>query len=58
MHTQPDMTKAADRLAHYLSEIHNDNAPLGWERYRSLALALLRKFPMIEATVIDPKFLE
>jgi len=58
MHTQPDMTKAVDRLAHYLSEIHNDNAPMGWERYRSLASALLRKFPMIESIVLDPTFLD
>ena len=30
-----------DRLAHILSEIMNDNAPIGWERYRGPATCLL-----------------
>ena len=32
------------RLAFWLSEIDNDNAPIGWSRYIALARALLDKF--------------
>jgi hypothetical protein len=54
---QPDFAKTIDRLAHILSEMHNDLAPIGWERYRSLATLLLAKLP-IKATVDDPRFLD
>ena len=37
MYSRPDMKNQTDRLAHVLSEMHNDSAPMGWERYRSLA---------------------
>lgn len=57
MYSKPDLTSATDRLAHILSEMHNDSAPLGWERYRSLANLLLMKFP-IEAIVRDEKFFD
>lgn len=55
--SQPDMTDATDRLAHMLSEMHNDRAPLGWERYRSLANLLMAKFP-IENIVRDERFFD
>lgn len=57
MHTHPDLTNTVDRLAHYLSEIHNSAAPVGWERYRFLAESLLAKFN-IEDTVDDERFLD
>lgn len=55
MYSKPDMTRATDRLAHLLSEMHNDNAPLGWERYRPLASMLMMKLP-ISSTVKDERF--
>lgn len=51
------MANATDRLAHMLSEMHNDHAPIGWERYRSLANLLMAKFP-IEDIVRDEKFFD
>jgi hypothetical protein len=57
MYSNPDMSDATDRLAHMLSEMHNDRAPLGWERYRSLASLLLAKFP-IESIVRDERFFD
>lgn len=50
-------TNATDRLAYMRSKMHNDNAPLGWERYRSLANFLMAKFP-IESIVRDEKFFD
>lgn len=55
MYTNPKATDPVDRLAHFLSEVHNDRAPLGWEKYRSLANSLLMKLP-IKAMVMDAKF--
>lgn len=46
MYTKPDMTKPEDALAHALSEIMNDSAPMGWERYRFPASCLLAIFEM------------
>lgn len=57
MYSRPDMTSATDRLAHMLSEMHNDRAPIGWERYRSLANLLMAKFP-IKSVVMDEKFMD
>lgn len=57
MYSKPDMANATDRLAHMLSEIHNDRAPIGWERYRSLAYSLMAKFP-IESIVRDERFFD
>jgi hypothetical protein len=57
MYSKPNLTNRTDRLAHILSEMHNDNAPLGWERYRGLANLLLLKFP-IAAVVDDERFLD
>jgi len=57
MYSKPDMTNPTDRLAHVLSEMHNDNAPLGWERYRSLANLLMAKFPITDI-VRDERFLD
>lgn len=51
------MQNATDRLAHLLSEMHNDNAPFGWERYRPLANSLMAKFP-IRSIVEDERFLD
>lgn len=60
MYTVPNMNDTTDRLAHMLSEMHNDRAPLGWERYRSLANLLLSKFPIAhivnEERFFDPAF--
>ena len=55
MYSKPNMSSATDRLAHLLSEMHNDNAPLGWERYRPLASMLMTKLP-ITSTVLDERF--
>lgn len=55
MYSKPDMTNANDRLAHMLSEWHNDSAPLGWERYRPLASYLMSKFA-IRDNVMDERF--
>jgi hypothetical protein len=57
MFSRPDMTDATDRLAHMLSEMHNDAAPLGWERYRFLAKLLMAKFPIREI-VLDERFMD
>jgi hypothetical protein len=57
MYGKPDMMSAQDRLAHLLSEIHNDSAPIGWERYRSLASSLMSKFP-IHDIVMSEKFFD
>jgi len=57
MYSKPDMTKTTDRLAHVLSEMHNDNAPLGWERYRPLAIMLMDKLT-ITSVVADDRFLD
>jgi hypothetical protein len=42
------------RLAFWLSEVDNDNAPIGWSRYIALAQSLLAKFTMQERPV-DPR---
>ena len=55
MYSAPNMTRTIDRLAYILSELHNENAPLGWERYRNVAHALLLKLPIAEF-VDDPRF--
>lgn len=57
MYSRPNMNDATDRLAHMLSEMHNDNAPIGWERYRGLANLLLAKLPIRES-VMDPSFFD
>ena len=57
MYQNPNMDCPKDRLAHMLSEMHNDGAPIGWERYRSLASMLMAKFP-IKDIVIDDRFLD
>lgn len=57
MYSRPDMTNATDRLAHMLSEMHNDSAPMGWERYRSLANLLMAKFPIV-SVVQDERFFD
>jgi hypothetical protein len=36
------------RLAFRLSEVDNDNAPIGWSRYVTLAAWLLRTFELKE----------
>ena len=41
-----DMANPIDRLAHYLSECHNDRAPIGWQRYRTLASLLIEEFDL------------
>lgn len=55
MYSRPNMDDATDRLAHMLSEMHNDSAPIGWERYRFLANLLMSKFP-IRDIVMDERF--
>jgi hypothetical protein len=56
MYSRPNMSNATDRLAHMLSEMHNDRAPIGWERYRSLASLLMSKFPIADIVVEDRFF--
>ena len=60
MYSRPDMNNQTDRLAHMLSEMHNDAAPLGWERYLSLAAMLMAKFPISEIVenerFFDPEY--
>lgn len=41
---QPDDNDPVDNLAWYLSELHNDNAPIGWHYYRPMAKSLIEKF--------------
>jgi len=36
------------KLAFFLSEIDNDNAPIGWGRYIQMAEFLLRKYKIEE----------
>lgn len=46
--TNPDKSDPVDLVAHVLSELYNDNAPLGWERYKGAAetiVAELRSLP-------------
>ena len=57
MYLRPNMLDPKDRLAHMLSEMDNDNAPIGWNQYRGLASLLLSKFP-IETVVMDNKFFD
>lgn len=51
MHTHPNHDDPVDRLAHYLSELHNNNAPMGWERYRYMAKELIRVFGLTDEMV-------
>lgn len=52
----PDPTYSKDiidknpiwKLAFWLSEMDNDNAPIGWGKYISLAAVLLLRFEMKE----------
>ena len=36
------------KLAHWMSEVDNDNAPIGWGRYINLARFVLDKYKLIE----------
>ena len=36
------------KLAFELSEVDNDNAPIGWWRYIHLAIHILNKYDLIE----------
>ena len=56
MYMRPDMSNPIDRLAHLLSEIHNPNAPIGWNTYRGMASLLMDKFDILD-TVMDKRFL-
>jgi hypothetical protein len=51
MYSAPDKKDPVDRLAHYLSEVHNDAAPMGWHRYRFLAKSLIDKFDLKDAVM-------
>lgn len=44
MYGTPDMDDPIDSLAHALSEIMNDAAPIGWSNYRGAARCLLANF--------------
>ncbi len=46
------MDDPTDRMAHYLSELLNDNAPMGWERYRLAAGILIAKFDLGAAVMV------
>ena len=45
-------TDSRDRLAHILSEVMNDDAPIGWESYRGYAECLLGPFCRSEIQTI------
>lgn len=49
MYSAPDMNNPVDKLAHWMSEVDNDNAPLGWEKYRNLARFVIDEFELEEA---------
>lgn len=51
-----NLINSTDRLAFLLSELHNDNAPIGWEKYRGLASLLLAKFPIKDIVNSDRFF--
>jgi len=51
MYSSPNKKDPVDRLAHYLSEVHNDAAPMGWNRYRFLASSLIAKFDLKDAVM-------
>lgn len=53
----PDFTDTTDRLAYFLSECHNDSAPIGWQRYRNLAILLIHKLD-IKDQIDDERFLD
>lgn len=36
------------KLAYWLSEVDNDNAPIGWSRYIFIAKCILNKFELKE----------
>lgn len=42
------------KLAHLMSEMDNDNAPLGWSEYIPLARLLLEKFVLTERVAAPP----
>ena len=42
MNYSPPTDSDQDQVAHILSELLNDNAPIGWERYKYAADCLLR----------------
>jgi len=44
--SMPNMNDPVDALAHALSEIMNDAAPMGWEKYRGHARCLLGIFDL------------
>ena len=48
MYNKPDMSNPEDKLAWIISEIINDSAPVGWEKYRPLSFLLIKKFDMVE----------
>ena len=39
------------KLAFFLSEIDNDNAPIGWFKYSNLASAILSKYELVEKSL-------
>lgn len=47
----PNMSIPGDRIAHLLSELHNDNAPMGWEQYKGVALGLFDHYPCLRDQV-------
>jgi hypothetical protein len=53
MYTRPNMDLPVDKLAHFMSEVHNDNAPIGWEQYRTLAKILIDKCPALVEAMND-----
>lgn len=58
MYDRSKLISTEDRLAWYLSEIHNDAAPIGWQRYRGMAALLLRRFPEIKERVNSSTFFD
>ena len=47
----PNMEDPNERMAYYLSELDNDNAPIGWRRYLPMATSIVRKFDLAKAVM-------
>jgi hypothetical protein len=58
MYIQPDETDPIDKLAWFISEFHNDNAPIGWEQYKSLAEILIDKFVLYDTILVRDKYMD
>ena len=51
MYVKPNLSDPVEKLAHFLSEIHNNNAPIGWESYKNVARELIQLFGIEEDVI-------